>query len=125
MSPDTEKFHVSQLSGVLVTSRKVFGILFNIAVTAMQEQHITFAIQKQKQTNKQIINVKADDRGEYHKKKENRTFLPESSFVRVCVCVFRFRKIDRKTENDRGKMSFCVCMCVCVLFTERKRVKEK
>ena len=53
-------------------------------VTAMQEQHITFAKQKQKQTNKQIINVKADDRGEYHKKKENR-ILPESSFVRVCV----------------------------------------
>ena len=38
------------------------------------------------------------------------------------VCVFRFRKIDRKTENDRGKMS---CVCVCVLFTERKRMKEK
>ena len=52
----------------------------------MQDQHITFAKQKQKQTNKQIINVKADDRGEYHKKKENRT-LPESSFVRVCVCL--------------------------------------
>ena len=68
-----------------------FGILFCITafVTAMQEQHmatydITFAKQKQKLTNEQIINVKADDRGEYHKKKENRT-LPESSFVRVCV----------------------------------------
>ena len=45
------------------------GILFCIKafVTAMQEQHITFAKQKQKQTNKQIINVKADDRGEYSK----------------------------------------------------------
>ena len=50
----------------------------------MQGQRITFAKQKQKQTNKQIINVKADDRGEYHKKERNRT-LPESSFVRVCV----------------------------------------
>ena len=85
----------------------------------MQEQHITSAKQKQKQTNKQIINVKADDRGEYNKKKENST-LPESSFVRVCVCVFRFRKIDRKPENDRGKMSFCVRVFVCVLFTERR-----
>ena len=86
----------------------------------MQEQHITSAKQKQKQTNKQIINVKADDIGEYNKKKENRT-LPESSFVRVCV--FRFRKIDRKPENDRGKMSLCVCVCVfvCVCCSQKER----
>ena len=52
----------------------------------MQEQHITSAKQKQKQTNKQIINVKADGRGEYNKKKENRT-LPEFFCACVCVCL--------------------------------------
>ena len=69
----------------------------------MQEQHITFAKQKQKQTNKQIINVKADDRGEYHKKKENRT-LPESSFVRARACVY-----------------VCVCTCVCLSFPKDRQ----
>ena len=47
--------------------------------------------------------------------------------MRVCVCVFRFRKIDRKPENDRGKMSFrvCVCVCVCVCVVHRKKEDER
>ena len=40
----------------------------------------------------------------------------------MCVCV-SLRKIDRKTENDRGKLSF-VCVCVCVVY-KRKTMKEK
>ena len=44
------------------------------------------------------------------------------------VCVFRFRKIDRKPENDRGKMSFvcvCVCVCVCLCVVHRKKEDER
>ena len=52
-------------------------------VTAMQEQHITSAKQKQKQTNKQIINVKADDRGEFNKRKKAEHYQR----VLLCVCV--------------------------------------
>ena len=82
-------------------------------VTAMQEQH-NF---RKTKANKQTDNKRQSRRqGRIPQKKENR-ILPESSFV----CVFRFRKIDRKPENDRRKMSF---LCVCVLFTERKRMKE-
>ena len=66
-----------------------------------------------------MINVKADNRGEYHKKKENRT-LPESSFVRVCVCLL-FTK-DRQKENDRGKMSF---VCVCVVYRKKEDERER
>ena len=65
--------------------------------------------------NKQTDNKRQSTRqGRIPQKKENRT-SPESFFVRVCV--FCFRKIDRKTGNDRGRMSF---LCVCVLFTEKK-----
>ena len=37
------------------------------------------------------------------------------------------RKMDRKTESDRGKMSFvsvCVCVCVCVVVVVVDRKKE-
>ena len=71
-------------------------------VTATQEQHITFAKEKPKQTNKQIIKVKADDRGEYHKNKENKT-LAESSFVRACLSFPKDGQKDLDFPKDRQK----------------------
>ena len=71
---------------------------------------------KQKQTIKQIINVKADDGGEYHKKKVNRT-LPESSFARVCV--FCLRKIDRKRMTEKR------CLFVSVVHRKKEDERER
>ena len=87
----------------------------------MQEQHITFAKQKQKQTNKQIIKSALSSKqttGEQKERKQNIT----REFFCACVCVFRFRKIDRKSDNDRGKMSF---VCVCVIFRKKEDERER
>ena len=46
----------------------------------------TYNFRKTKtKANKQIINVKADDKGEYNKRKKTEHY--QSSFVRVCVCI--------------------------------------
>ena len=72
--------HVAADDGFFLDRYSVFICIITFVI-AMQEQHITFAKQKlKKKTNKQIINVKADNKGEYHKKKEIRTST-ERSFV--------------------------------------------
>ena len=84
----------------------------------------TYNFRKTKtKANKQTDNKRQSRRqGRIQQKKENRT-LPEFFCACVCVCVVRFRKIDRKPENDRGKMSFCVFVCVfvCVCCSQKER----
>ena len=95
-------FHAVQGSDGRGVSTQVLVLVFICIlafVTAMQEQDISFAKQKidktkQKQTNKQIMDVKADDRGEYHKKKENRTYQR----VLLCVCVCLSFTKDRQKD---------------------------
>ena len=102
----------------------------------MQEQHITSAKQKQKQTNKQIINVKADDRGEYNKKERKQDITRE--FFCACESFVSERWTESLRMIEERCLFVCVCVCVCVcacvcvcvwcvcvLFTERKRMKEK
>ena len=60
--------------------------------------------------NKQTDNKRQSTRQGRIPQKKKKTEHYQRVFL--CVCVFCFRKIDRKTGNDRGKMSFFVCVCV-------------
>ena len=82
-----------------------FGIRYSVFicitafVTAMQEQHTTFAKQKNdktKQTNKQIKNVKSKQTTRENSTKRKKTEHYQRVLLCVCVCVFRIRKIERE-----------------------------
>ena len=98
--------------GCLVTSGRYFGIYFGIYLLyslCNGNARATYNFLKTK-ANKQTDNKRQSRRqGRTPQKERKQNITRDFSFVRVCVCVFRFRKIDRKTENDRGKMSFSVC----------------
>ena len=68
--------------------------------------------------------------GENTTKRKKQNINYQREFLWHHVCVFRFRKIkiDRKPENDRGKIVLCVCVCVCVclsVFVYRKKEDER
>ena len=75
---------------------------------------------KQKQTNKQMINIKADVRGEYHKNQR----IPNIQRELFCVCVCILFTKDRQKENEKGESSF-VCACVFCLNVNKMYSRKK